>query len=54
MQSLADTVAVAIRNAALYANERRRRNLAETLRAISATLASDLNLDRVLARISKG
>ncbi|MBN1428764.1 MAG: GAF domain-containing protein [Anaerolineae bacterium] len=54
MQSLADTVAVAIRNASLYANERRRRNLAETLREISATIASDLDLDRVLARILEG
>ncbi|MBN1312487.1 MAG: GAF domain-containing protein [Anaerolineae bacterium] len=54
MQSLADSVAVAIRNASLYANERRRRRLAETLREISATIASDLNLDRVLARILEG
>ena len=36
MQSLADSAAVAIRNAALYANERRRRNLADTLREVSA------------------
>jgi serine phosphatase RsbU (regulator of sigma subunit)/putative methionine-R-sulfoxide reductase with GAF domain len=54
MQSLADTVAVAIRNATLYANERRRRNLADTLREVSASLASNLNLDEVLARILDG
>ncbi len=51
MQSLADLVAVAIRNAALYLNERRRSNLAETLREISTAIASDLDLDRVLADI---
>jgi len=51
MQSLADSVAVSIRNAALYVNERRRSNLAETLREISASIASDLNLDSVLGDI---
>ncbi len=54
MQSLADAVAVAIRNAALYANERRRRDLSETLHKISATLVSDLDLDRVLTGILEG
>ncbi len=54
MQSLADLVAVALRNAVLYASERRRRNLADTLREISATLASELDLDQVLAEILKG
>lgn len=54
MQSLADSVAVAIRNAALYLNERRRTNLAETLREISTAVASDLDLDRVLASILSG
>lgn len=54
MQSLADTVAVAIRNASLYVTERRRRDLAETLREISATLVSDLDLDRVLTGILEG
>jgi sigma-B regulation protein RsbU (phosphoserine phosphatase) len=48
MRALADSVAVAIRNAALYAAERRRRGLAETLRDITAALISDLDLDRVL------
>ncbi len=54
MQALADTVAVAIRNAALYAGERRRRNLADALREIGATLVSDLHLDHVLRGILEG
>lgn len=54
MQALADTVAVAIRNATLYAAERDRRNLAETLRLISQTLLSDLDLQRVLEAILAG
>lgn len=54
MQALADSVAVAIRNAALYLNEKKRANLAETLREISAAVASDLDLDHVLAAILDG
>src|SRR5574341_69534 len=54
LHSLADAVAVAIRNAVLYVNERRRRNLAETLRTISLTVASNLDLDQVLAGILEG
>ncbi len=54
MQSLADAVAVALRNAMLYAGERRRRDLAETLREISTRLAAELDLDRVLADILEG
>src|SRR5690606_35039404 len=54
MQSLADSAAVAIRNAALYANERRRRNLADTLREVSATLASELDTDGVIAEVLEG
>lgn len=54
MQSLADPIAVAIRNAALYAGERRRRGLAETLREISAALVSNLELDLVLDGILSG
>ncbi len=51
MEALADSVAVAIRNAMLYVNERRRRTLADTLRQISAMLVSDLDLERVLGDI---
>ncbi len=54
MQALADSVAVAIRNATLYVNERRRRNVADTLREISGVLVSDLDLERVLADILDG
>jgi serine phosphatase RsbU (regulator of sigma subunit)/putative methionine-R-sulfoxide reductase with GAF domain len=54
MQSLADSVAVALRNAVLYASERRRRSLADTLREVSARLASKLDLDSVLADILEG
>jgi len=54
MQSLADSVAVAIRNATLYANERRRRVLSDALREIGATLVSDLDLDHVLKGILDG
>lgn len=54
MQSLADSAAVAIRNAALYANERRRRNLADTLREVSATLASMLDTEDVIAEVLEG
>jgi phosphoserine phosphatase RsbU/P len=54
MKALADSVAVAIRNAMLYVTERRRRKLADTLREISAVLVSDLDLDRVLGDILEG
>ncbi len=54
MQAFADSVAVAARNATLYAAERRRRNLAETLAEISSTLVSDLDLDHVLVGILDG
>jgi serine phosphatase RsbU (regulator of sigma subunit)/putative methionine-R-sulfoxide reductase with GAF domain len=52
--SLADSIAVAIRNAALYANERRRRNLADALREASASLAAELDYDRVIADVLEG
>lgn len=54
MHSLADSVAVALRNAALYANERRRRNLADALREVSASLAAQLDLDDIIAEILEG
>ncbi|NDJ52483.1 MAG: GAF domain-containing protein, partial [Chloroflexi bacterium] len=54
MQSLADSVAVALRNATLYVNERRRRRLADTLRVIGGTLVSELDLDTVLLSILNG
>lgn len=54
MQALADSVAVAMRNAILYVGERRRRRLADTLRELSGVLVSDLDLERVLADILDG
>lgn len=54
LQTLADTLAVAVRNARLFEAERRRRRLAETQREVSAALASTLQLDDVLALILNG
>lgn len=54
VQALADSAAVAVRNAALYANERRRRDLADALREASQTLASELEIDEVVAETLEG
>ncbi|MGH2524102.1 MAG: GAF domain-containing protein, partial [Anaerolineales bacterium] len=54
LQTLADTLAVAVRNARLFEAERRRRRLAEILREVSAALASTLHLDDVLDLILDG
>lgn len=54
LQTLADTLAVAIRNARLFEAERRRRRLAETLREVSGALTSTLSLDGVLDLILSG
>ncbi len=54
LSALADTVAVALRNAALYTAERGRRNLAETLAEIGRTLISSLDLDAVLNQVLIG
>ncbi len=54
LQTLADTLAVAVRNARLFDIERRRRYLAETMREVSAGLTSTLNLDNVLDLILSG
>jgi phosphoserine phosphatase RsbU/P len=54
LQTLADTLAVAVRNARLFEIERRRRHLAETLREVSAGLTSTLNLTDVLDLILSG
>lgn len=54
LQTLADTLAVAVRNARLFDIERRRRRLAETLREVSTALTSTLNLDDVLDLILDG
>lgn len=54
IQALADTVAIALRNASLFANETRRRMLSETLRELSTVLASSLDLTSVLDGILVG
>ncbi len=54
IQTLADTVAIALRNATLFANESRRRMLSETLRELSTVLASSLDLHSVLDGILLG
>ncbi len=51
LQTLSDAVAVGIRNALLYASERQRRRVADTLRESVMLLASTLDLDTVLDRI---
>ncbi|MCZ2096114.1 MAG: GAF domain-containing protein [Anaerolineae bacterium] len=54
IQALADTVAIALRNASLFANESRRRMLSETLRELSTVLGSSLDLASVLDGILVG
>lgn len=54
MQALADTVAIALRNATLFANESRRRMMSETLRELSTVLGSSLDLSSVLDGILVG
>lgn len=54
VQALADTIAIALRNATLFANETRRRMLSETLRELSTVLGSSLDLNRVLEGIMIG
>jgi serine phosphatase RsbU (regulator of sigma subunit)/putative methionine-R-sulfoxide reductase with GAF domain len=48
MQALADSIAVALRNASLYAVEQRRRVLTEMLRQVGTGLASSLDPEEVL------
>ena len=54
IQALGDTVAIALRNASLFANETRRRMLSETLRELSTVLGSSLDLNSVLDGILVG
>ncbi len=53
-EALADTMAIALRNAALYSREKRRRILAESLREISMSLGASLEVERVLDDILEG
>ncbi|MDX1520777.1 MAG: GAF domain-containing protein [Anaerolineae bacterium] len=51
LQTLADQIAIAIRNAQLYKAEMRRREFAESLEQVGRTLTSDLNLQNVPQRV---
>jgi sigma-B regulation protein RsbU (phosphoserine phosphatase) len=52
-EALADTVAVALRNAALYRSERWRRQVADSLREVAGLLSADADLNQVLDAILK-
>ncbi|MBN1488057.1 MAG: GAF domain-containing protein [Anaerolineae bacterium] len=51
LQALANQIAIAIRNAQLYASERHRRQLAESLEQTGRVLSSSLDLSKVPGRI---
>jgi serine phosphatase RsbU (regulator of sigma subunit)/putative methionine-R-sulfoxide reductase with GAF domain len=50
-QALADNIAVAMRNAALYRSEVWRRQAADSLREVAGLLSADVDLDQVLTAI---
>jgi len=50
-QALADSVAVAIRNASLYRSEQWRRQVADSLREVAGLLSADVAVDQVLDAI---
>jgi signal transduction histidine kinase len=51
LQTLADQIAIAIRNAQLYKSEKRRRQLSESLEQTGRVLSGSLDLQRVSTRI---
>ena len=51
LRALADSVAIAIRNASLYRSERWRRQVADSLREVAGLLSADVSLDQVLDAI---
>ncbi|MFQ6100379.1 MAG: GAF domain-containing protein [Anaerolineae bacterium] len=51
LEALADSVAIAIRNANLYRSERWRRQVADSLREVAGLLSADVALDQVLEAI---
>ena len=51
LQSLADQIAIAIRNAQLYEIEQRRRSLAESVERIGRVLTGDLDMHQVPQRV---
>jgi serine phosphatase RsbU (regulator of sigma subunit)/putative methionine-R-sulfoxide reductase with GAF domain len=48
LEILADTIAIAMRNASLYRSERWRRQVADSLREVAGLLSADVDLDQVL------
>jgi GAF domain-containing protein len=54
VRAMADTIAVGLRNAGLFATEQRRRVLAETLREVSTVVTTSLDLESVLDGILSG
>ncbi len=54
IETLADTVVLALRNASFYAIEQRRRVLAETLRDAFSGLSASLDIDSVLENVLSG
>ena len=50
-EALADTIAVALRNAFLYRTEKWRRQVADSLHEVAGLLSADVDLDRVLDAI---
>jgi len=50
-ETLADHIAIALRNASLYRSEVWRRGVADSLREVAGILAADVDLDKVLAAV---
>ncbi|OQY87724.1 MAG: hypothetical protein B6D39_12480 [Anaerolineae bacterium UTCFX2] len=50
-ETLADHIAIALRNAVLYRSEVWRRGVADSLREVAGILAADVDLDQVLAAV---
>ena len=50
-ETLADSIAIALRNASLYHSERWRRQVADSISQVAGMLSAEVNLDQVLAAI---
>lgn len=50
-EAMADSIAIALRNATLYRSERWRRQVADSLREVAGMLSADVGLDQVLSAI---
>lgn len=51
MEAMADTIAIAVRNARLYNSERWRRQTAESLREVASLLSANAELDKLLESV---